>query len=239
MSFYSRFASYYESVFPFSQGVYTLLRHHMPALPAAVLDVGCGTGHYAGVLAEEGYEAVGVDLDAGMVAYAQSHYPGAMFHVMNMLDIGSLGRVFGGIFCIGNTAAHLNRAQFSGFLDQVQGILAPGGSWVLQVMNWDYVLTQESVTLPLIEAEGGIVFRRAYRDISEAQVTFETRLEVNGEVIFEDATPLYPLRSDDIVALHDQRGFHLAAHQGSYDGAPFDPARFSANIFVFHTTAKP
>jgi SAM-dependent methyltransferase len=233
MSFYSRFASYYESVFPFSQGVYTLLRRHLPLPEAAVLDVGCGTGHYAGALAGEGFDVVGVDLDAEMIAYARAHYPGATFHVLNMLDIASLERVFDGVFCIGNTAAHLTRVEFARFLDRVRDRLAPTGPWILQVMNWDYVLTREAVTLPLIEAEGGVVFRRVYRDISEDRVTFETRLEVAGEVIFEDATPLYPLRSDDIVALHEERGFQLAAHLGSYDGAPFDPTRFSANIFVF------
>jgi SAM-dependent methyltransferase len=233
MSFYSRFATYYESVFPFSQGVYNLLRQYLPLPPAAVLDVGCGTGHYGGALAAHGYDAVGVDLDAEMIAYARSHYADAEFHVMNMLDIGSLVREFDGIFCIGNTAAHLTQSQVADFLDQVRLRLVRGGPWILQVMNWDYVLTQKEVTLPLIEAEGDILFRRVYRDISEEQVIFETRLEVDGEIIFEDRTPLYPLRSDDIIALHEARGFQLAAHLGSYGGAAFDPTTFSANILIF------
>ena len=233
MGFYSRFASYYESVFPFGQGVYNLLRQYLPLPPAAVLDVGCGTGHYSGALAEERYDAVGVDLDAEMIAYAQSHYPEAEFHVINMLDIGGLDRQFDGVFCIGNTAAHLTQPQFAQFLDEVRARLVPGGPWILQVMNWDYVLAQEHVTLPLIEAEGGILFRRAYRDISDTQVTFQTRLEVGGEIIFEDATPLYPLRSDQIVALHEARDFGLVAQLGSYAGAVFDPTTFSANILIF------
>ncbi len=233
MSFYSRFASYYESVFPFSQGVYNFLRDHLPLPPATLLDVGCGTGHYAGVLAEDGYDATGIDLDPQMIAYGRSHYPNATFHVLNMLDIDGLERDFDGIYCIGNTAAHLTRTQFAGFLDQVRDRLAPGAPWILQVMNWDYVLTQDEVTLPLIEAEGGILFKRTYRDISPDAVTFETRLEVGGETIFEDATPLYPLRSENITTLHVERGFELTAHLGSYAGADFDPTQFSANIFVF------
>ncbi len=197
-----------------------------------MLDVGCGTGHYAGALAADGYEAVGVDLDAAMIAYARSHYP-ATFHVMNMLDIGTLGGAFAGVACIGNTAAHLNQDEFAAFVDAVARVRIPGAPWILQVMNWDYVLTQTEFTFPVIEGEHGVTFYRVYREISASQVTFATRLEVEGQVVFEDAVPLYPLRSEQMVAYHEERGFELVQHVGSYDGAPWAPDRFSANIFVF------
>ena len=100
-------------------------------------------------------------------------------------------------------------------------------------MNWDYVLTQASVTLPVIEGEGHAVFTREYRDITATQVTFATRLTVQGEVVFEDAVPLYPMPSAEIVDCHRARGFEVVEHLGSYSGAPYDPSVFSANLFVF------
>jgi len=242
MSFYSSFATYYESVFPFSQPVYDFLRRTLPPSPATVLDIGCGTGHYAGALAKDSFDATGIDLDPAMVAYAREHYPAATFHTLDMRDITTLGGTFAAAFCIGNTAAHLPHAAFTRFLDDVRKAVRPGGSWALQVMNWDYVLTQTTVALPLITAEndgvvgdavGDVVFERHYRDISAERVTFHTRLLVEGVEIFADATPLYPLTSAEIIALHTARGFRLTAHQGSYGGAPFDPAQFSANIFAF------
>jgi len=233
MSFYTQFAETYEAIFPFSGTVYDFLRRHLPEPPARVLDVGCGTGHYAGALAADGYDALGVDLDAAMIAYARSHYPAATFQVMNMVDIAGLEGPFAGVACIGNTAAHLNQDEFAAFIDAVARIRIPGAPWILQVMNWDYVLTQTEFALPVIEGEGGVTFYRVYREISASQVTFATRLEDGGQILFEDAVLLYPLRSEQIVACHEERGFELVRHVGSYDGAPWVPDRFSASIFVF------
>jgi SAM-dependent methyltransferase len=231
MSFYAEFAAHYEAIFPFSETVYTFLRRYLPP-SGVVLDVGCGTGHYAGRLAADGFAAVGVDLDAAMIAYAQRHYPQAAFHCLNMLNLADLGQTFDAIFCIGNTAAHLTPAQLARFLDAGRRSLAPGGIWIVQVMNWDYVLTQSAVTFPVITA-GNTMFYREYRAISTQQVTFHTRLTVGDAEVFADATPLYPLRSVDILAAHTHAGFTRLGHFADYAGHPFDPTTFSANLFVF------
>ena len=245
MSFYAEFAEHYEAIFPFSEAVYALLRHYILPEHRRCLDVGCGTGHYCGKLAADGFDAVGIDLDAAMIAHARRRYPLAVFHVLNMLDIAELlstdradsteGDVrFDAAFCIGNTAAHLTQVQFAQFLDSVRRVLEPGAPWILQVMNWDYVLERESFTFPVIEASQGLTFHREYRAISAVQVTFHTRLQSGPTVIFEDETPLYPLRTADLLRLHQERGFAPVDHFGSYAGAPFDPAVFSANIFVWY-----
>ena len=241
MSFYTQFTQHYEAIFPFSETVYTFLRRYIP--PGwRCLDVGCGTGHYTGRLADDGCKSTGIDLDAAMVAHAQTHYPQAIFHTMNMLDIADLlfPTPFQTIFCIGNTAAHLTQAQFATFLDAVRRTLAPGGTWILQVMNWDFVLTQPSFTFPVITANNDIIFRREYRDISEQHVTFHTRLQAGDSgisrdagTIFEDSVPLYPLRSSRIIEMHEKAGFTCTGHFGNYAGSSFDPGKFSANIYVF------
>jgi len=233
LSFYSQFATVYEAVFPFSQGVYAFLRHHLPAPPAALLDVGCATGHYAGPMAQEGHSITALDLDPEMIAYARDHYTGVDFRVMDMLDVGTLGRGFDGAYCIGNTAAHLSQGAFGHFVSSVSGVLPPGGVFVLQVMNWDYVVGQSDVSFPVIHAPDDVVFYRTYRGISADTVTFATRLEVAGDIVFDDAVPLYPMRSSEMVAVCEAQGFRLVEHVGSYSGATFDPGVFSACIFVF------
>ncbi len=246
MSFYAEFAEHYEAIFPFSEAVYALLRRYILPEHRRCLDIGCGTGHYCGRLAADGFDAVGIDLDAAMIAHARQHYPRATFHALNMLDIKTLlardhnpaspqdNGLFDAAFCIGNTAAHLTQAQFAQFLDSVKDVLEPGAPWILQVMNWDYVLERESFTFSVIEAPQGLTFHREYRTISEAQVTFHTRLQSGVDVIFEDETALYPLRTVDMMRLHHARGFTFVDHFGSYAGASFDFAVFSANIFVWY-----
>lgn len=244
MSFYAEFAEHYEAIFPFSEAVYALLRRYILPEHRRCLDIGCGTGHYCGRLAVDGFAAVGIDLDAAMIAHACRHYPQAVFHVLNMLDVAALISTdpmdstekelrFDAAFCIGNTAAHLTQTQFAQFLDSVRRVLKPGAPWILQVMNWDYVLERDSFTFPVIETPQGLTFHREYRAISEARVTFHTRLQSGVDVIFEDETPLYPLRTPEIVRLHQEHGFAFVDHFGSYAGAAFDPAVFSANIFVW------
>lgn len=47
------------------------LRSWIPAAPARILDLGCGTGSVSLLLAEDGHFPVGVDLSARMIAVAQ------------------------------------------------------------------------------------------------------------------------------------------------------------------------
>jgi len=234
MPLYAEFAEYYEAIFPFSETVYSFLRRFLTVAGTRCLDIGCGTGHYAGRLAADGFTTVGIDLDAAMIAYAKQHYPNATFHCMNMLDIAGLGESFDTIYCIGNTAAHLTQVQFARFLKTVNHILSPGGSWILQVMNWDYVLTQAHVTFPPLEAkQEPVTFLREYRDVSEQAVIFHTRLKSGAQLLFEGNVSLYPLRSDQYLRLHEQVGFKCVGHFADYAGHSFDPDVFSAQVFVF------
>jgi len=234
MAFYTEFAEYYESIFPYSETVYGYLRRYLSPAGPKCLDVGCGTGLYCERLAKDGFQPVGIDLDQAMIDYAEGHYPGIEFHAMNMLDITQLDRQFDAVFCIGNTASHLNPTQLGSFLDSVRELLKPGGSWILQVMNWDFILEREHWSFPIIRDEARqVAFFREYLKINPAELRFQTRLEVEGRTLFEDSVPMYPLRVAEYEALHAERGYTKVDHVGSYAGAAFDPAVFSASIFAY------
>ena len=49
-----------------------LLRRHLPAPPARIADLGCGTGTLSVLLADEGYAVDGVDFSSQMVARARA-----------------------------------------------------------------------------------------------------------------------------------------------------------------------
>jgi 2-polyprenyl-3-methyl-5-hydroxy-6-metoxy-1,4-benzoquinol methylase len=233
VSFYSKFSAYYEEIFPFSQNVADFLIRYGTG-GNKYLDVGCGSGHYAAYLSAKGFHITGIDLDPAMIQYAQVHYPGVDFHCMDMRDISTLKACYDFVYCIGNTGAHLPQDAFADFTSDIRKILKPGGRWILQLMNWDYVITQDIVNFPIISTESTLTFNRTYTHITRNQVAFETVLRSPNATIFEDSVPLYPMLTEDINQLHARLGFIPAGHFGSYAGTEFNPAVFSASIYVFY-----
>lgn len=232
MSMYSKFAVWYDRIFPFSPGVYAFLTHHLGERGGPILDLGCGTGDYCAAFTRDGIQALGLDLDPAMISQARTRAPETAFHVMDMLDFPALEGPWTMIYSIGNTAAHLSQDKFWGCVDNVAGRLLPGGIWIVQVMNWDYVLGLSSFAFPP-KVMDGAVFHRGYEGITAAGLTFRTGLDIDGKRVFDDQVRLYPLTSAEIVAGHTDRGFRLVEHVSDYAGSGFDPEVFSANIFVF------
>lgn len=228
---YSQFAAWYDRIFPYSATVFTFLQTHCGAACGPILDLGCGTGEYCAAWTALGVQATGIDSDAAMIAKARERAPQAAFHVLDLREFPSVPGPWGLISCIGNTAAHVQQSDFWACVDAVAATLAPGGRWIVQVMNWDFVLGRTEHTFPLTIDDA--VFHRAYEEITETRVIFSTALDVGGERIFAERFPLYPIRTADMIAGHQQRGFSLCAHTGDYMGRTYDPAAFSANIFVF------
>ncbi len=237
MSFYSEFAGYYETVFPFEEEVYSFVRDRFPTSARRVLDVGCGTGDYCGRLASQEYETVGIDLDPWMVERAKRRYPASEFQVLGAEEIGSLTGPFGAAYCIGNVLSHVARHRLPDFLQTLRELLEPGAAWVIQTVNWDFVLAQESYEFPDVPVEGtNLVFERSYPEISEEKVLFRTRLREAGNSVFEGETTLFPVRSEDYVGAHRTEGFEFIEHKGSFAGAAFDPDVMSGSILVFRRT---
>lgn len=237
MSFYSEFAGYYDAVFPFDEDAYSFIRNRFPATAKRVLDIGCGTGDYCGRLASQGYETLGIDLDQWMIERARKAYPACEFRVLGMEDIGSIGGQFGAAYCVGNVASHVASYRLSNFFWALRERLTSGATWVLQTVNWDFVLGQTSYKFPDISVEGTeLVFERSYPEISDEKVLFRTRLREVAKTVFEGQVTLFPMRADDYVQAHGEAGFELVAHKGSFCGDDFDPGRMSSSVLVFRRT---
>jgi SAM-dependent methyltransferase len=232
--FYSEFAEYYEAVFPYREEVYDFLRRRVPAGGRRILDAGCGTGHYCGRFAGDGFDAVGIDLDPQMIDVARRNYPTATFRCLNLLDVGTLSPPFDLVFCIGNVAPHLTQDEFARFVGSVEDILRPGGVWIFQIVNWDYVLARGSYPFrPRTLGDGRAVFVREYRDVSESRVRFLTRLAEGDRTVFEGDVWLYPLRTDAHLRLHRERGFELVDHFSDFQPTPYAATSDAGSVFVF------
>jgi SAM-dependent methyltransferase len=95
-----------------------------------VLDVGCGPGRVAGLLAERGVPVIGIDLSPGMLEVARRDHPDLDFRVgtMTALDLpdGELGGVISWWSII-----HLPRDVVPTAFAEFHRVLAPGGVLLL------------------------------------------------------------------------------------------------------------
>jgi hypothetical protein len=86
--------------------------------------------------------------------------------------------------------------------------LQPGGKFLLQILNYDYILGEKVSELPLIETEN-VKFYRNYKFHEDHEhVKFQTRLQLKstGEVISNETT-LLALISNDLLDLLKKAGF--------------------------------
>jgi SAM-dependent methyltransferase len=93
-----------------------------PALD--VLEVGCGTGHWLGILRARGHHVSGLDFSAQMLAQAQTSLPGAGLIRGRAEHLPFPAESFDRLFCI-NAIHHFEDKP--GFLREARRILRPGG----------------------------------------------------------------------------------------------------------------
>lgn len=103
-------------------------------LDGEVLDIGFGRGEWLFLLADHGYRAVGVDLDAGAVAAAREAgldvAAGDALQALRERPDESLAAV-----TAFHVVEHIPGALLAGFVREVHRVLAPGGVVILETPN--------------------------------------------------------------------------------------------------------
>ncbi|MFI1169843.1 class I SAM-dependent methyltransferase [Streptomyces sp. NPDC020801] len=101
---------------------------------ARVLDAGCGTGRVMIRLAELGYDCVGVDLDASMLAVAQKQAPGLPWFQVDLAgfepDLLGIAADFDLVVAAGNVFPLLAAGTEATVVKRVSAVLRPGGLMV-------------------------------------------------------------------------------------------------------------
>ena len=97
--------------------------------PPSVLDAGCGTGRIAIELARRGIDAVGVDLDAGMLDEARTKAPEQQWALGDLSDI-ELDTRFDLVVMAGNVMIFVAPGTEAAVVASIAGHLRPGGRLV-------------------------------------------------------------------------------------------------------------
>ena len=127
----------------------------MEFAPHSALDAGCGTGRVARELARRGVDAVGVDIDADMLATAQRRSPELAWHCADLASV-DLERSFDVVLLAGNVMIFLAPGSEEQVVANMARHLAPGGVLVagfqlqpgrLGVERYDRIATAAGLTL--------------------------------------------------------------------------------------------
>ena len=240
MGFYEEIAPYYDYIFPAGEEQLRLISEVAGKPPKRILDIACGTGAYSVRLALSGHEVWGMDADSEMIRRAglkaaENNVP-VRFFVGDMLELDkgiegadSAGKRFDCIFCIGNSVVHLGSVDaIRTAVIKMKEQMVPGGSIVLQIINFDRVLEKGVTSLPtLTNKDIGLVFQRNYtRDENTGLIFFDTVLSVEGEAgpaRFGNRVELFPLTSSMLRDILTDAGFDSFAFFGDFGRSSYIP----------------
>jgi len=113
----------------------TVISRGLHRRPATLLDLGCGTGNHALILARRGYRVTGIDASAGMLRVARAKAtdranPAFVRADMRRFD---LGRSFDAAICMDGAYTHLlTERDLLAHLGTVRRHLSPGGVYAFE-----------------------------------------------------------------------------------------------------------
>ncbi len=183
--FYTSISKYYSEIFPYNPMQLQFVRSSVGDLQSKhFLDIGCATGELALQLAADKAHVIGIDLNKDLLNQAlnkRGSVSNPAFRLGNMLELKSdfEAAMFDTVLCFGNTLVHLeNKEKVFQMLKGVLQLLKPGGLFLLQILNYDYILDEKLSELPLIETNN-IKFLRQYRfNENSPKIQFYTELHL-------------------------------------------------------------
>lgn len=111
---------------------------HLTTDHASILDIACGPGNLTKYLLDKrsDYAVLGIDLSQKMLSLARMNNPNAKFQLMDCREIDTIKQKFDGITC-GFCLPYLTREEAIALIENVSGLLKPGGVFYLSTMEED------------------------------------------------------------------------------------------------------
>ena len=234
-SHYDKEAEHYDSFnedrsAQMNQLIENVLREHGVH---SVLDLTCGTGSQVFYLAKSGFEITGIDISDKMLSIA------CLKAQQKGLDIdfkkgdmrtSQLGQ-FDAVLTIFNSIGHLTKADFEIALKNIHANLKPGGLYLFDIFNLNYLLYKDNITKLTIDWQkvtGDVTAREIqYSTISTEGVltSYDIYHENQGNEAPKIRTACQTLQvynADQLQALLEKHGFKVI-QQIAADGTILKP----------------
>ena len=219
-----------------------LLRTLLSEAPQrSVVDLGCGTGEHVAFFAQEGARALGIDSSPSMIEKARSHEKEGSARFV--LGDAKLGRgllpdgeaPFGLALCLGNVLPHFQEdAELGEFLSAASSLLQEGGIFLVQLLNYQPILSGKKRHLPLNFRDGGeegeeLVFIRLMKPTEAGRILFfPTTLSLHPDseepvrLCSTRRVSLRPWSPAELIPAFAEAGFEVETC-GDMERYPFQP----------------
>jgi SAM-dependent methyltransferase len=184
---------------------------------AQLLDLGCGYGRHAMELAARGFHMVGLDLSLPLLLRgadeAQRRGLSINFVHADMREL-DFDAQFDGVYCLFSTFGFFDDETNKKTATAVARALKPGGRFVIEVLNRDYVIG-ELPTRVWWEGDGCVVLEEVEFNY------FSSRIHSNRSVVFDDGRQIEQEISIRAYSLHElgkllhAAGFRVVEVSGS------------------------
>lgn len=109
---------------------------------ASLLDLCCGPGRHANLLASRGYQVLGIDNNAEQIARAAAQAPaGASFRTHDIREFATLPSQFNGVINLWASFGYFDDATNERILRDIARRLRPGGRVIIDVYNREYMIS--------------------------------------------------------------------------------------------------
>jgi D-alanine-D-alanine ligase len=189
---------------------------------AQILDVGCGFGRHSVELARRGYDVVGIDPAAAMIAAACQNAEAAAVAVDFRQARGEefeISKRFDAAVCLFTTLGQVDeQGSNSGLVQQVWTLLKPGGWFVVEV-------PQRETTVKQLRAADRFGDEDVYTTVTRQFGAASQTMDELFRVVNQKEVQLFRLRyhlfsSEELVALLIRSGFLVHETLGDYSGTP-------------------
>lgn len=254
MALYDSLAPLYDRLFPVNPKTLDFLDELAAARPdsaerRSLLDVGSATGGHVLAMARRGWRATGMEPSALMVRLAEAAgarlgaaAPRFILGAMPDQAAAVGGEGFDLVLCLGNTLPHLAGTEARArFFAAAHPLLAPGGSLVLQLLNYGRPGSGPGLAFPELRA-GSFAMRRRYEAEASAPASAQASAPAlrfvvelwnddSGRVA-EESTMLAPIEPPRLREELAAAGFVLRGAFGDWDGRAFSESEDQYLIVV-------
>lgn len=222
MSFYKILTPYYDQIFPANKNTQQFISANFQK-GGKILDVGAGTGNMALALANEGFIVTATEPEERMAEEirkkALARNISLNVETKTMQQLAQFADTYDGIYCIGNTLAHLrDLEEIDQFLQLSYSKLNENGVFILQIVNFQRVLVNRELSFPVIKNEN-FEFQRHY-ELADRNVLFTTALITEGKTK-SNTISLYPATANQLLPLLQSCGFKEISTYGNFSNSPY------------------